>query len=53
MLGKEEIQMLLEEAKSLGAEFAELFFEDKEETNIPFSDGNAQGTKSLRIRDLP
>ncbi len=50
MLGKEEIQMLLEEAKSLGAEFAELFFEDKEETNIPFSDGNAQGTKSLRIR---
>ena len=35
MIQKDEIRQVLESAKALGIEFAELFFEDREETNIP------------------
>lgn len=40
---------VLEYAAGLGAEFAELFVEDREETNIPMAQGRLLGVKSLRI----
>ncbi len=49
MSEKEMIQRVLERARYLGAEFAELFLEDREETNIPYHAGAVQGVKSLRI----
>ena len=49
MIQKDEIRQVLESAKALGIEFAELFFEDREETNIPCIETVIQGVKSLRI----
>ena len=49
MIQKDEIRQVLESAKALGIEFAELFFEDREETNIPCVETVIQGVKSLRI----
>ena len=49
MIQKDEIRQVLESAKALGIEFAELFFEDREETNIPSVETVIQGVKSLRI----
>lgn len=49
MISKEEIKRVLEAARTEGVEFAELFLEDREETNIPCTGGSVQGIKSLRI----
>lgn len=49
MISKDEIQRVLEAALSRGIEFAELFIEDREETNIPCTERRVQGVKSLRI----
>lgn len=49
MSEKEIAERVLEKAMHLGAAFAELFLEDREETNIPYQSGNIQGVKSLRI----
>ncbi|MDO5422552.1 MAG: TldD/PmbA family protein [Eubacteriales bacterium] len=46
-----ELQMreVLDTALSTGGDFAELFFEDREETNIKSADGAVQGVKKIRI----
>ena len=49
MLQKDEISQILASAEAHGIEFAELFFEDREETNIPCVESVIQGVKSLRI----
>ncbi|MGN0299689.1 MAG: TldD/PmbA family protein [Lachnospiraceae bacterium] len=49
MIRKEEIRRVLEYAQAEGIEFAELFLEDREETNIPCVSRIVQGVKSLRI----
>ena len=49
MMQKDEIRQVLEAASSRGIEFAELFLEDREETNIPCTQQIIQGVKSLRI----
>lgn len=49
MIRKEEITRVLEAASARGIEFAELFLEDREETNIPCVERAVQGVKSLRI----
>lgn len=49
MIQKEEIRRVLEAARLRGIEFAELFLEDREETNIPCIQRTVQGVKSLRI----
>lgn len=41
--------LILEKALSGGGEFAELFLEDREETNIQCADGVHKGVKSIRI----
>jgi TldD protein len=46
---KAKLTRVLEKALQQGAEFAELFLEDREETNIPYQAGRVQGVKSLRI----
>lgn len=46
---KEVINRVLEKALAEGAEFAELFLEDREETNIPYQSEKVQGVRSLRI----
>lgn len=49
MADKEMLNRVLTRALHLGAEFAELFLEDREETNIPYSDSRVESVKSLRI----
>ncbi len=49
MIQREEIQRVLEYARAKGIEFAEVFLEDREETNIPCAARVVQGVKSLRI----
>lgn len=49
MIQKDEIRQVLEAASQRGIEFAELFLEDREETNIPCAERIIQGVKSLRI----
>lgn len=49
MIRKEEARRVLEAAQMAGIEFAELFWEDREETNIPCVNQTVQGVKSLRI----
>lgn len=49
MAEKEMLTRVLTRALDLGAEFAELFLEDREETNIPYSSGRVEAVKSLRI----
>ncbi len=46
---QQEMERILESAVCGGAEFAELFLEDREETHIGCRDGVLQGMKSLRI----
>lgn len=50
MIQKDEIRQVLESAKALGIEFAELFFEDREETNIPCVETVIQGEESSHMR---
>ena len=51
MLQKDEISQILASAEAHGIEFAELFFEDREETNIPCVESVIQGVPShLRSR---
>ena len=43
------LNRVLQKAADLGAGFAELFLENREESNIPFINGVASGVKSLHI----
>lgn len=49
MIGEQEARKVLETALKGGAEFAELFFEDREESNIKCIREEIQGAKTMRI----
>lgn len=49
MVNEFEINRILEQAVSTGADFAELFLEDREESNIRSQKGCIQGVKTIRI----
>ncbi len=52
MMTERQMQQVLECALSTGGDFAELFFEDREETNIPTKNGVLQGVKQIRIHGV-
>lgn len=49
MLQRQEIVRCLETAMSTGGDFAEIYFEDKDELNIRSADGHIQGVSTVRI----
>lgn len=49
MISEIQMQQVLDTALSSGGDFAELFFEDKEETNIKAANNSVQGVKSIRL----
>lgn len=52
MISELQMQQVLEAALSTGGDFAELFFEDREEVNIPSRNGVLQGVKQIRIHGV-
>lgn len=48
MISETQMKNVLDEALSSGGDFAELFFEDREETNINSRDGSVQGVRKSR-----
>ena len=52
MISEPQMQQVLEAALSTGGDFAELFFEDREETDIPSRNGVLQGVKQIRIHGV-
>lgn len=49
MISELQMKNVLDTALSSGGDFAELFFEDREETNIKSKNNSIQGVKSIRI----
>ena len=49
MVNKDEMQVILQKSKSTGGDFAELFFEEQDETNICCKDGTIDGVKTKHI----
>ena len=49
MIHEQEARKILETALKSGAEFAELFFEDREESNMKCVKEEVQGLKTVRI----
>lgn len=49
MIKESEISLVLEEALKYNGDFAEIFFEDTEETQISTLNGETQGVKSVRL----
>lgn len=52
MVSREQMQQVLQRALDTGGDFAELFFEDREETNIRSVNGVRQGVKKIRIHGV-
>ena len=49
MVTKSEMQAVLQRALNRGGDFAELFFEDRDDTNIRSVDGSADGVRTKHI----
>ena len=49
MITEWQMKLVLEKAQATGGDFAELFFEDRDELNIKFADQTALGVTSIRI----
>ena len=49
MITEWQMKLVLEKALATGSDFAELFFEDRDELNIKFAEQTAQGVTSIRI----
>lgn len=49
MISEMQIKAVLDRALSSGGDFAELYFEDREETNIKAKNAGVQSVKSIRI----
>ncbi len=49
MVTKYEMQKILYRAKKTGGDFAELFFEEQDETNICCSNGSVDGVKTKHL----
>ncbi len=49
MINEKEMRLVLERALASGGDFAELFFEDRNETNIKYTGGAVQGINSIYL----
>lgn len=49
MISELQMKQVLDTALSSGGDFAELYFEDREETNIKSRDASIQGVKQIRL----
>lgn len=49
MVTRDEMQKILQRAKLTGGDFAELFFEEQDETNICLSNGSVDGVKTKHL----